>query len=84
MFVYGTLMVPQVMQDVCGYIGAGTPAQLAGYDRRLVRDEVYPAILPCPGSAVSGLLYRGVSPTQLRRLDAFEGEYYRRSPVIVK
>lgn len=84
LFVYGTLMVPSVMHAVCGYAGRGVAAVLPDFRRRLVRGEVYPAIRPCAGDRVTGLLYPAVSDTQLRRLDAFEGDLYRREGVKVE
>lgn len=83
LFVYGTLMFPQVMQAVCGYRGPGQAALLEGYRRRMLGDEVYPGIFPCAGDTVSGLVYPGLSPSQLHRLDRFEGETYERHTVRV-
>ena len=83
LFVYGTLMVPEVMAAVCGYDSPGRPATLNGYRRRRVFGESYPAIAACGDESVDGILYPGVSTGQLARLDAFEGALYRRSPVMV-
>jgi len=83
LFVYGTLMVPEVMHRVCGYACAGEPALLYDYRRRRVRGEVYPAVVASVGDAVGGILYRGVGPAQLVLLDAFEGAMYRREMVTV-
>jgi len=83
LFVYGTLMVPEVMGSVCGYAGAGEPALLHDYCRRQVRGELYPAIMASVGDAVGGVLYRGITPAQLALLDAFEGGMYRREIVTV-
>jgi gamma-glutamylcyclotransferase (GGCT)/AIG2-like uncharacterized protein YtfP len=82
LFVYGTLMVPRLVRAVCGYSAAGETAILRGYCCRRLRGEVYPGIFPCDGEAVTGLLYRDVGPAAVSRLDAFEGEVYRRRPVI--
>ena len=83
LFVYGTLMVPEVMSAVSGYDGPGRPATLHGFRRRRVAGESYPAIVACTDESVSGTLYRGVEAAQCCRLDAFEGEKYRRQRVIV-
>lgn len=83
LFVYGTLMVPEVMRRVCGYAGTDEPALLHDFRRRRIRGEVYPAIVACVGEAVGGIVYRGVSDTQLVALDRFEGEMYRREVVTV-
>ena len=83
LFVYGTLMVPQVMEAVCGHTQKGLDAVLSNHRRRLVRGEVYPAIVPLPGEQVSGLLYRGLSDEEFYRLDNFEGSLYQRRCVEV-
>jgi len=83
LFVYGTLMVSEVMHGVCGYRQPGQAVWLADHRRRLVAGEVYPAIVPWRGERVRGLLYPGVSERQVALLDAFEGELYERRPVTV-
>jgi len=54
-------------------------AILQGYDRKAVRSEVYPVIVPASAySRVEGIVYFDVSLQDLARLDQFEGEYYFR------
>jgi gamma-glutamylcyclotransferase (GGCT)/AIG2-like uncharacterized protein YtfP len=83
LFVYGTLMVAEVMRRVSGFDQAGDVAVLHGHRRRVLSGELYPAIVPWPDCRVEGLLYRGLEPGQLAALDAFEGAMYRRVPVDV-
>lgn len=83
LFAYGTLMVPEVMQRTCGYAAPGQSAMLHDYRCRRLSGEVYPAIVPWPGERVDGVIYRGVTPAQLSRLDAFEGDMYQRQAVSV-
>lgn len=83
LFVYGTLMVPEIMSAVCGHAGIPVAARLAGYRRGRMAGEVYPGIEPCPGEAVDGLLYRSLSRAELIRLDRFEGAEYERLGVRV-
>lgn len=59
-------------------------ARLAGYGRRAVRGESYPAIVPVPGEAVDGVLYLDVADVDLARLDHFEGDDYARETVRVE
>jgi gamma-glutamylcyclotransferase (GGCT)/AIG2-like uncharacterized protein YtfP len=84
LFVYGTLMVPEVIRGVCDYQQPGESAVLDGYRRRVVAGEVYPAIVPDPDEQVSGRLYRGLSSRQTQLLDAFEGEMYQRRTVSLR
>ena len=56
-------------------------ARLYGYKRRRIRGAVYPAVLP--GSDldyVDGIVYLNVSSSDVKTLDEFEGEYYRKEP----
>ncbi len=82
-FTYGTLMCVDIMSAVCGRNVSGEPASLAGFSRHAVRDEDYPGMQACVGGRVQGMLYRSVDPAALERLDAFEGEQYRRETVEV-
>ena len=82
--MYGSLMVPRVMHDVCGHARPGVPATLHGYRRRRLHGEHYPGIRPCAGESVDGVLYGGLSGAQFAALDAFEGDWYRRQAVPVE
>lgn len=82
-FTYGTLMCADIMSTVGGCSVTGEPATLAGFARRAVRDEDYPGIRPDADASVEGVLYRDIDTTALARLDAFEGEQYRRETVEV-
>ena len=84
LFVYGTLMDPEIMTSVAGEVGNGQAARLSGYVRRRVSGELYPAIVPQPGSVVDGLLYARLSPAILEKLDCFEGKDYLRRTVLVE
>jgi gamma-glutamylcyclotransferase (GGCT)/AIG2-like uncharacterized protein YtfP len=76
-FAYGTLMFPEVARCVAGDLGVGEPAEIDNYARFQAttrRRGNYPYITPRRGESVSGLLFRDVSPTQLKQLDWFEEE----------
>ncbi len=83
LFTYGTLMLPEVMTVVCGVSLQAEKAVLADYCRRLVKNEVFPAIIEKKGVNTDGLLYRGIDREILERLDAYEGEPYCRREVRV-
>lgn len=82
-FTYGSLMCADIMSGVAGGDMRGEPAALAGYARHPVTGEDYPGVVAHPGGRVEGVLYRGVGPSALSRLDAFEGEMYARCRVEV-
>ncbi len=82
-FVYGTLMAPQIIAAVIGREPASEPAVLAGYRRSCLEGELYPGIRPDPQARVQGLLYRHLQDQELHSLDRFEGDLYRRSAVTI-
>ena len=83
LFVYGTLMMPALLQAVCGRSFAPRPATLDAYARHRLHAQVYPAIVPNNGAAVTGLLCEGIDGPLWQRLDDWEGEFYTRRRVTV-
>lgn len=87
LFVYGTLLVPEIWQAVTGEgHGRWLDASLPGYLVRRVRGADFPAISPsaAPGDAVPGRVALGVSAEALARLDAYEDAFYERREVAVE
>ena len=77
LFVYGTLLCPDVATAVLGRAPAVEHARLYGYERVKVRGEHYPGI---PGNGnVEGAVWRDVTAAEITVLDAFEGELYTRT-----
>jgi len=73
-----------IMAAACGHHVPGVSAILPGFVRHPVRGEHYPGITPDPQGRVCGLLYRGLTPAALRRLDRFEGAQYVRRSVCIE
>ena len=71
------------MAAVAGRSFTAAPATLHNYTRRRLRGRVYPGIRKAAHQAVQGYLYHGLDRHALARLDAFEGEEYRRVRVKV-
>ena len=84
LFVYGTLMDQEIMRLVCKEKYDPVPAELAGYVRKAVFGEVYPAIAPQEGAAVTGLVYQDLSQVAVARIDDFEGALYDRTLVTIR
>lgn len=82
-FTYGSLMIPRVMEAVCGHTFEAVDALLRGYARYTLRGETYPGLVPEAGVATDGVLWQGVDADSLRRLDVFEGDWYTRESVTV-
>ncbi len=83
LFTYGSLMFPKVWKRVAGTDNYAFPATLGGFEARKLAGLTYPGLLAVEGGSAAGLLYVGVSPEALRRLDAFEGRKYDRIAVKV-
>jgi gamma-glutamylcyclotransferase (GGCT)/AIG2-like uncharacterized protein YtfP len=89
LFVYGTLMYPEVVHGLTGMPLAGDAAQLLDYRRYLVRPPGRhgrgPIIFADPGGVVEGRLLREVPATAMELIDRFEaaGGGYRRCEVMV-
>ena len=83
-FTYGSLMFDQVWSEVVEGSYERFESILRGYDRKSVRNEIYPVIIPAsPYSEVRGIVYLDVTADDLARLDRFEGEYYFRQKLEV-
>lgn len=83
LFAYGTLMCPEIITRVIGYLPAHQPARLAHYRRGPLSKIDYPAIVPQEHACVSGFLYLDLTSEDWDSLDEFEDEIYYRCPVTV-
>lgn len=78
-FTYGSLMFDPVWSRIVDSSYDRLESILPAYERKGIRDEVYPVIVPSSRhSQVQGIVYLDVSASDLARLDQFEGEYYYR------
>ena len=84
-FVYGTLMAPQVLKVLIGRVPEMLgPAILSNYRRHPVKEQVFPGMIPCSdGSSTAGLLLQNLSEDEIKVLDWFEGDEYVRRDVKV-
>lgn len=76
LFVYGTLVFPEVIEALTGRVPESIPAILHGYVRYTVAGQVYPGIVKHRDSSVEGLLYTGITPEELERLNEYEDTFY--------
>jgi len=84
LFVYGTLLFPEIMRRVIGRVLPSRRATLDGYARRGLEGERYPGVFPSLGESVEGKLCLGVDGATLQRLDVYEGEQFERRWVHVR
>ncbi|WP_106355402.1 NUDIX domain-containing protein [Yoonia maritima] len=84
-FVYGTLMSPELFRAVSGRSGSSyLTARLDGYTRHTVDGDVVPFIAPEGTGQVTGLVWLDVSEAQLSRLSLYEGAFgYELLPISV-
>ncbi len=87
LFVFGTLMDPDVLATVC--IGSASevstqPALIQGFTRRLVVNESFPVLVPAANESVLGLLIHGLGDEDLQRAQFFEGEEYELTSISVE
>ena len=84
LFAYGTLRDAAIQQSVFGRALRGDPDSLTGWRRGqiLIDGQVYPMAEPDPAVDLQGQLY-WLTPDDLARADAYEGEEYRRVEVIL-
>jgi len=87
LFVYGTLLVPEIWRAVTGSDhGRWAEGTLRGHRIRRVRGADFPAITPTalPGETVPGRVAFEVHPADLARLDAYEDAFYLRQEVLIE
>jgi hypothetical protein len=84
LFVFGTLLDPDVRMAVISRGTDGIPASLAGFRRCTVAGESFPMLVPDPASVVSGLLIEGLTELERQRVQFFEGVRQRLQPHLVR
>lgn len=83
LFVYGTLLAPELLRAIIGRSLQGVPAVLSGYSCYRVRCAAYPAVTKKTGALTYGNLFSGIDPSQWESLDDFESNLYERHLVDV-
>jgi gamma-glutamylcyclotransferase (GGCT)/AIG2-like uncharacterized protein YtfP len=75
LFVYGSLLFPEVMRVLLDRVPASTPAAVAGWRVAALPGRVYPALVQAEAIA-KGQLVSGLTPQEWHTLDAFEDKVY--------
>jgi len=83
-FTYGSLVFPEVMRAVTRRSFAHEPARIADWVRVCFRDASYPGLRERAGGSTPGILWRGVDPESLERLDRYETKAYERRALTVR
>lgn len=84
LFVYGTLKNPEVQKSVFGRVAKSFPDILQNYTRSKIKiDKTYPIITQEKGRFVRGQVIL-VSSKELKLMDEYETNSYRRKKVVLK
>ncbi len=83
LFVYGSLLFPELVEKLTGKYFVSVPAVLDGYKRFTVKGCDYPAIIHNKKSNVEGRLILNVDNMSLKILTFFEGDEYEKETVWV-
>lgn len=87
-FVYGSLMAPEVVQVLLGRLPKSTgTCRLWGYTRHPVKDQVFPAIVASGNKNnefVDGLVLQDLTPHETKILDWFEDDDYTKTRIKVE
>jgi gamma-glutamylcyclotransferase (GGCT)/AIG2-like uncharacterized protein YtfP len=84
LFVYGTLLFPEILKKVTGQAFRRSFAVLRGYAEFMVRGETFSGLIPFPDRSMEGVIYHDVDAAAFRRIDAFEGDLFVRKEVTVE
>jgi len=85
LFVYGTLRESEIQEKIIGRTIEGSEDTLSGYERSEteIEGETYPILVPNREGRIEGLVL-SVNPSELRRIDEYETEAYRRIQVYLQ
>ena len=85
LFLYGSLMDPDIVAAVVGWVPTTFPGRVAGWLRVTYPGVPYPLLVRMQLSphlhSVTGLVWRDVPAEALKRMDKFEGKQYTREVV---
>jgi gamma-glutamylcyclotransferase (GGCT)/AIG2-like uncharacterized protein YtfP len=84
LFAYGTLMFPNIQQELFGRELEGESDILNDYIKNeiAIDNEVYSCVDESSGNNTHGVLYQ-VTPEELGQADNYEGEEYKRIKVVL-
>ncbi|OAE19083.1 hypothetical protein AXG93_4129s1140 [Marchantia polymorpha subsp. ruderalis] len=77
-FVYGSLMAPEVLAAIIHRVPPQATAVVANFHRYSIRNRLYPAVLPLAGGNVTGKVLFDLTHEELKLLDEFEDFEYTR------
>nr|WP_321358653.1 gamma-glutamylcyclotransferase family protein [uncultured Draconibacterium sp.] len=83
-FVYGSLLFPEIADGLCGQKLNSEDASLSGYARFALKGADYPAIIKKDNSTVEGKVLLNLDENAIYLLTFYEGDEYGMAPVKVE
>ncbi|WP_045031647.1 gamma-glutamylcyclotransferase family protein [Draconibacterium sediminis] len=83
-FVYGSLLFPEIADGLCGQKLKSENATLNGYARFALKGADYPAIIKKDNFTVKGKVLRNLDENAIYLLTFYEGDEYGMVPVKVE
>jgi gamma-glutamylcyclotransferase (GGCT)/AIG2-like uncharacterized protein YtfP len=82
LFVYGSLMYPEVLVVLLDRVPDLIPTVVTGWSVRSLDGQVYPGLIPASDDeTATGLTMTGLSPAEWHVLDTFESPIYTLDPL---
>lgn len=83
-FVYGPLMMRDVLKVVVGRELVRRDGTVNGYMQLRLKDQVQAALIPFPDAVTEGVVFMDVDEESLRKMDAYLGALFERGEVNVQ
>jgi len=84
LFVYGTLMDPDILRLLIGRVPEMSDASMLGFRRYGLKGRAYPGTVREDGARVVGKLLVGLSDAEMEIMDEYEDEDYERIDEMAK
>ena len=81
LFVYGTLLFPEVLDALLGRVPPHRPATAPGWRVAALPGRLYPGLVADPDAVAPGSVLGGLDGGECRLLDAYEDVDYRRTAI---
>lgn len=76
LFVYGTLLFPDLVRALIGRVPDRTTAAVAGWRAAALPGRAYPGLVRAAGATARGLVLTGLTAAEWQVIDAFEDGGY--------
>jgi gamma-glutamylcyclotransferase (GGCT)/AIG2-like uncharacterized protein YtfP len=85
LFIYGTLIDPEIQKSILGRIINGIPNILEGYEKSEIEieGEKYPLTVQNKNEIVEGLVI-DINDDELKKIDEYEGVEYKRIEIVLQ